>query len=61
MQENAQLKGKVAVLKEYAASAEMEVKVNRDTMSRLADEADTKQHYLARQGQTSETLRLVRD
>ena len=59
VQENVQLKGKVAVLKDYAASAELEVKASRETINRLAEETDSHQHHLSRNGQALEAIQLV--
>lgn len=60
MHENTQLKGKVAVLTDRTNSAELEVKACRETISRMAEEAEGRQHHLSHHGQALQALKQVR-
>jgi hypothetical protein len=60
MHENTQLKGRVAVLTDRTTGAELEVKACRETISRMAEEAEGRQHHLSHHGHALEVLKQVK-
>ena len=57
--ENALMKGKLASMKEYMNTAEVENKASRETIMRLVSEAEREQKFASRYTVEMDNLRLV--